>query len=459
MSAKTHSGEGKLQITDGPWASAWKIAAGVGVLGLLGAGAGFASDAKHFAFSYLFAVTVFLTLALGTLFFVVIQHIAAAHWSVGIRRTAEFFVGGIPAMVVLFLPLFAVMQHFPQWEHYGHGASHATTAQTATHGQTAGEHGQPAGEHGTPAASSHGSDPELAGIHHVHHQTLEKKKAWFGSVFFYIRQAIYLLAWVVMARRFFKLSTDQDKSKDKSLTVTSARSAPLAIAVLSLTMTFAAFDWLMALEPSWYSTIFGVWIFSGALVASIAAIILVGLGLKRSGYIGDIVNIEHFHDLGKLLFGFNCFWAYITFSQFFLIWYASIPEETVFYHVRWNENPAWQPLGWALIFGHFVIPFVMLMSRNIKRRMGLLATGAAILLVMHAVEMYWLVLPMFKAAGHGAAAAGEAHHSLPLHWMDFACLLGVGGVYLAMVFRLMTQHALVPVNDPRLPRSKQHSNV
>jgi hypothetical protein len=262
-----------------------------------------------------------------------------------------------------------------------------------------------------------------------------------------------------MARRFFKLSTDQDKSKDKSITVTSARSAPLAIAVLSLTMTFAAFDWLMALEPSWYSTIFGVWIFSGALVASIAAIILVGLGLKRSGYIGDIVNIEHFHDLGKLLFGFNCFWAYITFSQFFLIWYASIPEETVFYHVRWNENPAWQPLGWALIFGHFVIPFVMLMSRNIKRRMGLLASGAAILLVMHAVEMYWLVLPMFKAAGHGAAAAGEAHHSLPLHWMDFACLLGVGGVYLAMVFRLMTQHALVPVNDPRLPRSKQHSNV
>jgi hypothetical protein len=459
VSASTHSGEGKLQITDGPWASAWKIAAGVGALGLLGAGAGFASDAKRFAFSYLFAVTVFLTLSLGALFFVVLQHIAAAHWSVGIRRTAEFFVSGIPAMVVLFLPLFAVMQHFPQWEHYGHGASHETPAQTTgAHGQAGhGEHGQQAaGEHGQ-AAGAHGSDQELAGIHHVHHQTLEKKKAWFGSGFFYVRQALYLIAWVVLARRFFKLSTDQDKSKDKSVTVTSARSAPLAIAILALTMTFAAFDWLMALEPAWYSTIFGVAIFSGAMVAALAAIILVGLALKRAGYIGDAVNTEHFHDLGKLLFGFNCFWAYIAFSQFFLIWYASIPEETVFYHARWNDNPAWQPVSMALVFFHFVFPFVMLMSRNIKRRMGWLASGATLLLVMHAIEIYWLVLPMFKAGGHGAA--GGDHHALPIHWVDFACLLGVGGAYLAMVFRSMTQHALIPVGDPRLARSKQHSNI
>lgn len=467
MSAHSHSSEGKLEITaNGPWSSAWKIAAGVGALGLLGVGAGFASDPKRLAFSYLFALMVFLTLAIGTLFFVVVQHIAAAHWSVGVRRTAEFFMGGLPALAVLFLPLFALMQHFPQWEHYGQASSHGAATQQAAAGGHGGEHGQPAAghdAHGQPAAGHvSGHDLETQGMHHVHHETLEKKKLWFDKPFFFGRQAIYLIAWVLLARRFFKLSTDQDKSKDKSLTVTSARSAPAAIAVIALTLTFASFDWLMALEPSWYSTIFGVTIFAGGITAALAAMILTLLALKRAGYVGDnIVNVNHFHDMGKLMFGFNCFWAYVVFSQFFLIWYASIPEETVFYHARWNENPAWQPFGYALIFGHFVIPFIMLMSHNVKRRMGWLAMGAGLLLAMHVVEYYWLVLPMFKAGAHGAAAAHAegAHHSLPLHWMDIAALLGVGGVYLAMVFRLMTQHKLVPVADPRLERSKLHATM
>lgn len=469
MSAHSHPSEGKLEITNnGPWSNAWKIAAGVGALGLLGVGAGFASDPKRLAFSYLFAFMAVLVLAIGTLFFVVIQHISAAHWSVGVRRTAEFFMGGLSALAVLFLPLFALMQYFPQWEHFGHGSSHGASAQTAAHG---GEHGQAQQGHGTEHGGEHGQraaghtssyELETQGIHHVHHETLEKKKLWFEKPFFFIRQAIYLLAWVLLSRRFFKLSTDQDKSKDKKITVTAARSAPASIAIIALTLTFASFDWLMALEPAWYSTIFGVTIFAGGITAAMAAMILTLQGLKRAGYIGDdIVNVNHFHDMAKLMFGFNCFWAYVVFSQFFLIWYASIPEETVFYHARWNENPAWQPVSVGLAIFHFVVPFIMLMSHNVKRRMGWLALGAGLLLVMHVVEYFWLVLPAFKAGAHGAAAAaGEgAHHSLPVHWMDFAALLGVGGVYLAMVFRLMTQHKLVPVSDPRLERSKLHSTM
>jgi hypothetical protein len=445
----------KYEVGTSPWANAWKIAAAAGVLGLLGAGAGYASDAKRFAFSYLFAITVVMTVSLGTLFFVVVQHISAAHWSVPVRRVAEFFVGAIPVMVVLFLPLFAVMQHFPQWEHYGHAA------ETAQHGATEGhgEHGQTTGhttttEHGQAEHATPGVDPDIAGLHHIHHQTLERKKAYFGSTFFYLRQALYLLSWVLLSRRFFKASTDQDKSKDKKLTVMMARSAPISISIFALTLTFCAFDWLMALDPAWYSTIFGVWIFSGALVSSMAVIILLALGLRRSGLINSAVSIEHLHELTKLMFGFNCFWAYITFSQFFLIWYASIPEETVFYHARWNDNPAWQSVGLLLIFGHFVVPFILLMSRNVKRRMPLVALGASLLLAMHVTEIYWLVLPMYKSAAHGAAAA-EAH-GLPLHWMDFACLLGVAGVYFAAVLKLLTQHSLVPVGDPRLERGLHH---
>ncbi len=465
MSATSHKSEGKLEIdSNGPWSSAWKIAAGVGALGLAGVGAGFASDPKRLAFSYLFAIMAVLTLAIGTLFFVVIQHISAAHWSVGIRRTAEFFMGGIPALIVLFLPLFALMQYFPQWEHYNHAGAHGAAAQSSGHGaQPAGhsEHGQQAG-HG--AQAGHGERPSLheletRGLHHVHHQVLEKKKLWFDKTFFFIRQAIYLGIWAWLSRRFFKLSTDQDKSKDKSLTVTMARSAPWSIALLALTLTFASFDWLMALEPAWYSTIFGVTIFAGGLVAAMAALILTGLGLKKAGYLGDAINVEHFHDMGKLMFGFNCFWAYVVFSQFFLIWYASIPEETIFYHARWNENPAWQPVSISLGALHFVVPFIFLMSRNVKRRMNMLAMGAGLLLAMHLVEYYWLVLPMFKAGAHGAASHGaESHHSLPLSWMDLVSVLAVGGIYLAMVFKLMTQHKLIPVSDPRLERSKHHSN-
>ncbi|MDP3276685.1 MAG: hypothetical protein Q8Q09_15915 [Deltaproteobacteria bacterium] len=472
MSATTHPVESKVQITGGAWASAWKLAAAAGALGLVGAGAGYASDPKRFAFSYLFAISVFLTLGLGMLFFVVIQHIAAAHWSVTIRRTAEFFVGGLPVLVLLFLPLFAVMQHFPQWEHYwgsSHGATHGAThggshdAHPAPeHGATAGAHGEHAapaagahGAHGTPPAAGHdqgaGGARELAGLAHMHHRTLEAKKAWFGSTFFFGRQAFYLLVWVLLARRFFKLSTEQDKSKDKRLTVVLARSAPASLTLLSLTMTFAAFDWLMALDPAWFSTIFGVWIFAGSLVAALGTLIVVTLGLRRSGYLDGRVTTEHYHDLAKLLFGFNCFWAYIAFSQFFLIWYASIPEETTFYHTRWNGNPGWQTLSIAIMAFHFVVPFILLMSRNVKRRLGAMATGTVMLLVMHAAEMYWLVLPNFKPAD------GHALTSLPIHWMDLACLVGVGGAYLAMVFKLMTQHALIPVGDPRLERGTQHT--
>ena len=290
--------------------------------------------------------------------------------------------------------------------------------------------------------------------HEEHARIIGEKKSYLNSGFFWIRVFIFFGAWIFIAERLISFSTRQDKSKDPALSLKAYAMAPLSTFVFALTLTFASFDWVMSLMPGWYSTIFGVTIFSGSVVAIMAALIVVSLSLKNHGILGDSVNVEHYHDLGKLMFGFTCFWAYVSFSQFFLIWYASIPEETVFYHLRWSDGP-WKNVGLFIVAGHFVIPFWFLMSRNIKRRIPLLQMAAAWMLFMHLVEVYWLILPNYAAARHISAASPEA---LAFHWLDAACVLGVGGIFLAMVFFRMTKHPVIPVGDPRLPRALKFEN-
>jgi hypothetical protein len=204
----------------------------------------------------------------------------------------------------------------------------------------------------------------------------------------------------------------------------------------------------MSLNPTWFSTIFGVVMFSTGVVSSYAVMILVTMALRNAGPLKGAVTVEHYHDLGKLMFGFNCFWAYVGFSQFMLIWYAALPEETQFFHHRWDVAP-WNTVSNALILFHFIVPFLFLMSRNFKRNLGRLQIGAAILLVMHVVDIYWFVMPNFALGKEG----------FTFHWLDAACFLAVAGIYGAFVFNRMTQHSLVPVGDPRLQRSLEFTNA
>ncbi len=213
--------------------------------------------------------------------------------------------------------------------------------------------------------------------------------------------------------------------------------------LFALTLTFAGFDWIMSLMPGWYSTIFGVYVFAGCAVSAYALITLIALGLHARGHFGDAVNVEHFHDIGKLLFGFICFWAYVGFAQWMLIWYAGIPEEATFFHLRWHSE-GWKAVSILLMVGHFALPFFFLISRVPKRRLAMLGFGAAWMLVMHLVDVYWLVLPNADA---GVFAP---------HWMDAACLLAIGGAFFAVVFWQMQRHPLIPVGDPRLLRSVVH---
>lgn len=500
--AKKDNTEKTWQLT-GPWAGAWKIFAGIGAVGVLGAGAGFASDPRRFAFSWLFAFITVLALALGSLFFVLVQRLTSAGWSVTVRRTAEFFASGLVIMIPLFIPVLMTMGHLFPWLGAGHhegGGEHGAPAAGEHHGslsvpfvkdahaqtapaQPAAPHdgtppsggAHPAEQPGTatpPGPNAHAGTPPSGGVHpddgpakpagghgaaeaayhashaKIHHETMEKKSGYLNKNFFLARVVVYFAIWVILAMRLFGFSTQQDTSKDPQLTVKAQAFAPAATFLFALSLTFAAFDWIMSLEPSWFSTIFGVFYFACGVVSSYAMLILTTMALRDSGPLAGAVTIEHYHDLGKLMFGFLVFWAYIGFSQFMLIWYAALPEETTFFHNRWDHAP-WSTVSLAIIIGHFVIPFFFTISRNWKRNTGRLRIGASIIFVMHVVDCYWLVMPNYLLNKDGFS----------FHWMDAMCLLAVGGVYGAFVFFRMTKYPLVPIGDPRLQRSLHFQNA
>jgi hypothetical protein len=437
------------------WAGAWRKAAFVAAGGAAFTAYGFFNDPKRAAFSYLFAFFFFLTLAFGATFFVLIEYLTRSGWGVVVRRTAEFFMGGMPVFLVLVIPvLFSMPRLFPWIE---------TQDQAEVTEAGGGEHaeGAPASaklppiadieeKNIEPAAMAHAYDHDLVQLQEKYEQAEKKtvigKHAYINKRFFMARAVFYVFVWVILALTFFRLSTGQDSTKSVENTARAQRYAPVAMIVFGVTLTFAAFDWLMSLDPNWFSTIFGVTIFAGSTVAHMSCLILLTLALRRSGLLDGAINVEHYHDLGKLLFGWLVFWAYVSFAQFFLIWYSNIPEELIYFHRRWDDNGGtWKSVSFFIMIVHFAIPFWFLMSRNIKRRIPLLALGAATLLVAQVVEMYWIVLPNYGV--------------LEVHWLDAACFLFVGGAYFTWVLKLMEGNALIPVGDPRLSRSLAFENA
>jgi hypothetical protein len=217
------------------------------------------------------------------------------------------------------------------------------------------------------------------------------------------------------------------------------------LVVLGLTTSLAAFDWLMSLDAHWSSTIFGVYFWSGALDGSLAALILLVLGLRMMRGIGAAVTVEHLHDLGKLLFSFVIFWAYIAFCQYFLIWYANFPEEAQWYVTRRSGN--WNTLSWSLLFGHFVVPFVLLLPRATKRDPFWLGFVAAWVLVFHYADLYWLIMP----------ALGPKEVELSV--LDASLLLALALSYGAIVARACQVRSLIPKGDRRLAQSIAFHNI
>jgi MFS family permease len=439
---------------DSGWARAAQYAGVLAAVGVVLSLVAHNSDPQRFAFSWLFAIMTVLAIALGSLFFVIVQHITQAGWSVALRRTPETFASGLPVFIVFVVPLMLMhMDHLYPWMHYWRESveQHESAAEEGAAAEEGGHssadealvgasvaHAQDRGE---PREVEHGEEhsPE----HAAHEATIRAKLGYLNQPFFLARMVIYLAIWLGLSWYFYSSSTQQDTSKDRQITNRLNKAAPLSLIAFALSLTFAAFDWMMSLEPTWFSTMFGVQYFAVSCVSSLAVMIVMMYLLREAGHFGDALNTEHFHDMGKLLFGFLVFWAYVTFSQFMLIWYASIPEETTYYHLRLSGG--WRTFTWFLLVCHFFVPFFGILSRNIKRRVALITLGAAWLLVMHVLEVYWLVMPYTNG--------GTA---LTPHWMDGAALFAVAGTYLAFVFFRMGQHPLVPVGDPRLPESLHH---
>lgn len=381
-----------------------------GILAVAGLGAtlgsAFGEHKARAMFSYLWAYEAALALPLGALGWVLIAHTVRGGWDVVVRRIAENMVGTLPVFALLWLPIGLIGFHelFP-W-------SHETDA------------------------------------------ILEKKRWFLSTGFWYARAVLYLVVWSGLGYFIWKTSVKQDSMTDKAeiarLVHVTRKVAAGGIFLYGLTLSFAAVDWLMSLQPHWYSTIFGVYYFAASILAFFAFLILASMALQSAGVLKTAITTEHFHDMGKLMFGYTIFWAYIAFSQFVLIWYANMPEETEFFLVRLEGG--WQYISYGLPVLHFFVPFLFLLSRQIKRNRALLAAGAIWTLVLHLVDIYWLVMPNYGAHGEGH----QPH--LSFSYLDFTALIGVFGVYLAVFGLLTNRNKAVAINDPRLEESLAHEN-
>jgi len=344
--------------------------------------------------SYLVAYCYVLTLALGALFFVTLQHLVRASWSVVVRRVAELVAAVLPFLALLALPVLAGAQWLYPW------ADRAAAAGDAL---------------------------------------LRHKQAFLNVPFFAARLAVYFGFWALWWLYLWRGSTRQDLCGDPQITVRlQKRSAP-AMAGFALTLTFATFDLVMSLNPKWHSTILGVYLFSGCVVGSLALLIVAFMLLQWRGRLVEAVGVEHYHDLGKLLFAFVIFWAYIAYSQYMLIWYANLPEETVWYARR--QEPQWAWMSVLLLCGHFLLPFVGLISPYAKRSRKHLGFWAVWLLIMHWVDIYWLMMPQLRP-----------QRSLPT-LVDLLCVFGLAALCFAWAAYLARGRMLIPVRDPRLADS------
>jgi hypothetical protein len=273
---------------------------------------------------------------------------------------------------------------------------------------------------------------------------LGRKAAWLNPMLFNVRSAVYLISWLLLAGILTRSSARQDRTGDPAESRRMRTTSAAGLVVLAASTSLAAFDWLMSLDPHWSSTIFGVYFWASSLVGSLAALVLTVLGFRAAGWLGETVTVEHLHDLGKLLFGFVIFWAYIAFCQYFLIWYANFPEETEWYVTR--RSGASNSLSWSLVFGHFVVPFVLLLFRATKRSPAWLGFSAAWVLCFHYIDLYWLIMPALRPEGAEP------------HWLDISLLLALVFTCGAIVARAAQSRCLVPIGDPRLAESLAFRN-
>jgi len=390
-------------VMDSEAAGAGRIALIVGGVSLaLALALGF-RDLPKLERAYLVAFMYVLSIALGMLWFVAIQHLTNAKWSVVVRRVAEIIANSMPFVALLSLgvigPMLAGSTNLYVW-----------------------------------------LDHEKVEQDHL----LLHKAAYLNLGFFLVRCLVYFGFWSWLSRRFFTMSVRQDEEGGSEISSALQRISAPSMIGFAVTLTFAAIDFIMSLDATWFSTMFGVYYFAGCVLSAYSILGLSLMWIQSKGRLERTVNQEHYHDIGKMMFAFTIFWAYIGFSQFMLIWYADIPEETHWYH--WRFEGDWKYVSALLLVAHFVLPFFGLMSRHIKRNKRTLAFWAFWILAIHYVDLFWLVYP-------------NGSPTIPLSPVDILCAVGVVGLFFGLAAQRARKLNLIPTGDPRLADSLAFENI
>lgn len=348
-------------------------------------------DPLRSAFNNVIGLMFFNSIAVGALILVALEYLSGAVWSTPMRRVSEFLASSIPLIVIFAVPLFLNMHSLFHWTH-------------------------------TEAVESD--------------KLLQGKSPYLNVTFFIVRFFVILFLLYGFYLIFIRNSRKQDETKDQNLTRSNVRLSAIFMPVAGIGLTLLAVDWVMSLEPHWFSTIFGIYYISGTLLAGLAATTYAAVSLGEAGYIPGI-NRDHYYSLGALMFAITNFWAYIAFSQFLLIWYANIPEETYWFMMRWSGN--WKYISIGLIIIRFAIPYAGLLSQPSKSDPKRLKQVSIIILLAHLFDLYWLVMPTFS-------------NSIVLSWTELGFPVLIAGLIIIIFFRQAGKHNLVPVGDPKLKR-------
>lgn len=362
----------------------------VGLIGLAACGAGFFLDKEQFFRSYLVAFVFWIGIALGSLGLMMVQYLTGGAWGLVTRRIFEAASRTIfPIGLVLFVPVVLGMQSIYRW---------TDTAAVA-------------------------ADP-----------ILKHKEGYLNMPFFLTRTVGYFLIWGLLSFFLSRWSKEHDATGDVRLRQRMAALSGPGVLIFGLTVTFAAFDWVMSIDPHWYSTIYGLLMIAGQAISAMAFAIIMTMNLARHEPMSHVYRPTHFHDLGKLLLAMVMLWAYFSFSQLLIIWSANLPEEIPWYLRRFSGGYMW--VGVTLVVLHFALPFALLLSRDLKRNARRLAVVATLMVIMRVVDLVWLVGPEFQDGHVGGA------------WMYVAAPIGLGGIWVWWFTRELADRPLLPVNEP-----------
>ena len=363
------------------------VVGGIGVLLLI---MGALTSTQQFYQSYLLGFLFWMLFALGCLGVLLLHHLVSGAWGHVIQRMAESGARTLPFMAILFIPLLFGLHNLFPW-----------------------------------------SRPEVVETSHI----LHKKVAYLNVSFFVARAAIFFFLWSAVAYMLSRWSRTQDQTADRTLTRRMRMISGPALVLFVLTATFAGVDWMMSLEPEWYSTIYGMHFIVGSVLSTLAFCIIGIRFLSDHKPFSDVLTTRHYHHLGNLLFAFTILWAYMSFSQYIIIWSGNQVDDN-FWYIR-RLSTGWQATALLLLVGHFFVPFFLLLSRKTKRVIHNLSLIAVWILVMRLVDVFWLIMPAFN------------EHQFQIHWMNIVAPIGMGGLWIALFIWQLKGQPLLPLHDPR----------